>query len=68
MSHWIDPSFDPLEELHQTKQKLALLEANFLQLVMAHNQQSDLIKQIYSQNTQLLDMWNNTLSERLKRL
>jgi hypothetical protein len=68
MSHWIDPSFDPLEELHQAKQKIALLENNFLQLVMAHNKQSDLIKQIYDQNTQLLDMWNNTLSERLKRL
>jgi hypothetical protein len=68
MTHWIDPNFDPLEELHQTKQKLALLENNFLQLVMAHNKQGELIKQIYDQNTQLLDMWNNTLSERLKRL
>jgi nitrous oxide reductase len=68
MSHWIDPKFDPLEELHQTKQKLAHLESNFMQLVMAHNKQAELIKQIYDQNTQLLEMWNNTLSERLKRL
>lgn len=47
--------FDPLRDLEILKQRLAQLEANFARLVDAHNNQSDLVRQIAQQNTELLE-------------
>jgi hypothetical protein len=55
MNPLIDPTFDPLMDLQILKQRLVELEANFAQLVGAHNQQSALIRQIAQQNTELLE-------------
>lgn len=51
----INPDFDPLMDLEILKQRLAQLEANFARLVDAHNNQSDLVRQIAQQNTELLE-------------
>lgn len=60
MSHWIDPNFDPLEELHHCKQELLAvkqeqlrLQHNVYEIARAFNQQSDLVKQLLDQNRDL---------------
>lgn len=54
MTKLIDPNFDPLLDLEILKQRIIDLEANFARLVDAHNNQSDLVRQIAQQNTELL--------------
>lgn len=51
----IDPDFDPLMDLEILKQRLQQLEANFARLVDAHNNQTQLVKQVAPQNTELLE-------------
>jgi hypothetical protein len=55
MNPLIDPSFDPLMDLQILKERIMQLEINFSQLVQAHNQQSQLIRQVAQQNTELLE-------------
>jgi cell shape-determining protein MreC len=62
-SHWIDPTFDPLQELHDCKQEILTLKQqqfefqhNLLQVAQAFNQHSQLVKQLLEQNRDLNDM------------
>jgi hypothetical protein len=48
MSHWyIDPSFDPLQELHDLKQQHE-------HLAQCHNQLAQTVRELMEQNRQLL--------------
>ena len=59
-SHWIDPSFDPLQELHDCKQEILQLKQQQLEfqnslweVARAFNQQSHLVRQLLDQNKDL---------------
>lgn len=71
----IDPSFDPLQDLREAQEQIAFLQnelfqlqGNFHRLVQAHNAQSNLVKQIALQNTQLLEQMATLHAFREKRL
>jgi hypothetical protein len=66
-SHWIDPSFDPLQELHECKQEILSLKQQQLEfqhslweVARAFNQQSQLVRNLLDQNRDL----NNILQGR----
>jgi hypothetical protein len=75
MNHFVDPSFDPLQDLRTAQEEIAFLkkevfqlQANFHKLVQAHNAQSNLVKQIAGQNTELLEQLAHIHAYREKRL
>jgi hypothetical protein len=57
MTKWyVDPTYDPLQDLHDCKTDIAMLKNNILQVAAAYNDQSDTIKQLMEQNQKLVKM------------
>lgn len=73
MKHFIDPSYDPMQDLQDAKEQIEFLkrelfelQGNFHRLVQAHNAQGNLVRQVAEQNTQLLEQlsWINGFREK----
>lgn len=57
MTSWfIDPSFDPLQELQDCRERSELALTNTHQLAAAFNDQSEMIKILSEQNRSLITM------------
>lgn len=57
MTSWyIDPCYDPMQELHDAQADIEMLKGNCLQLAHAYNDQSQLVQQLVEQNKRLVDM------------
>ena len=63
MNHWIDPSFDPMQDLHDCKQEIAELKRqqyqvhnNIMEIARAFNHQTEMIKKVLDQNKDLNDI------------
>jgi mevalonate kinase len=57
MTKWyVDPTYDPLQDLQDCKTDITMLKGNILQVAAAYNDQSDTIKQLMEQNQKLVKM------------
>jgi ABC-type transporter Mla subunit MlaD len=62
-SWWIDPTYDPMQDLYDCKREITNLISALNQLISAHNQNTEMIAQLTQQNRQLLEMYAKSMAE-----
>lgn len=59
MTKWWDPSFDPMEELIHSRNRIHQLEANERALINAQNDLGSAVKQLVEQHNEVLFVLGN---------
>jgi peptidoglycan hydrolase CwlO-like protein len=60
---WIDPAYDPMQELQDCKREIVHLGSALNQLIVAHNNNTTMIDQLTRQNRQLLELYKGAQRE-----
>lgn len=63
---WVDPSFDPMEDLHQAKMTILQLQHNERVLLGAINEQSQMLKDLSLQHRDVTAILNRQSREIVK--
>lgn len=56
MKWYVDPTYDPMQDLEDCKMNIEMLKGNCLQIAKAYNDQSHTVQTLMDQNQKLVKM------------